>query len=61
MLHTLKKWIYSGTDHGLEFNDIPVPAGSKSTIPDNLKPTKEMQDKFRRNCADMCIMKQVNL
>ena len=54
-----KKWIYTGPEHGLDFNDIPIPNNEVVSIPDSLKPTDEMQEHFRKECEKLGLMKQV--
>ena len=56
-----KKWIYTGPELDLHFDDITIPENEKAIIPDSLKPTEEMQEHFRQECEKLGLMKQVDI
>ena len=61
MLNKNKKWIYTGPELGLDFDDIPIPKNEEAIIPDSLKPTDEMQERFRKEAEKLGLMKQVDI
>ena len=55
-----KRWVYTGLELGIDFSDLPIPEGEECNIPDHLKPTDEMQERFCRNMAEHGIMALVD-